>query len=310
LCNDLFKTKKDLDYHVDANHTEILMKKCHFCPLEFRERQVLYDHVFQKHSLAPILRATPCKYCGAKSDVDVLVELHNATCNAKLNGTAASSEEKIESTKHDTNPIVGLGYFVGYRPSQGKAEVEVKALQNSEKKNSSPSDEKNESSKNESNPNQEKVEMEVGALQNSEKKNKMNSDEKIIKDSSKKILRRRVGRSTKTSENISKSEPVQSKKKPPPNPEFILRSPNVTESKTETEIISKDAKFSAIAAYEKEKTASSKPATQTNIKQTMPKPKKGKSNDKSDSKIGLYFMPGQNCKYSVILLNCIFCAFA
>ena len=275
MCNELFKTKKDLDYHVDANHTEILMKKCHFCPMEFRERQVLYDHVFQKHSLAPILRATPCKYCGAKSDVDVLVELHNATCNAKLNGKAASSEEKIESTKQDTNPIsrVGLGYFVGYRPSQEKAEVEVKALQNSEKKNATPS-------KNETNPNQEKVEMEVRVLRNSENKNKIDSDEKIIEDSSKKILRRRVGRPKKTPENISKSEPER-------------KSQNVTESKTETENNSKDANFSAIAAFEEEKIASPKPAPQT---KNISRPKRGKSNDNSDSKIGLYFISGQNIK--------------
>ena len=277
MCNELFKTKKDLDYHVDANHTEILMKKCHFCPLEFRERQVLYEHVFQKHSLAPILRATPCKYCGAKSDVDVLVQLHNATCTPKLNGKqAAFSEEKIESTKKDTNPIVreGLGYFVGYRPSQEKAEVEVKALQKSEKKNATPSI-------NETNPNQEKVEMEVRVLRNSENKNKIDSDEKNIEDSSKKLLRRRVGRPTKTPENISKSEPER-------------KSQNVTESKTETENNSKDANFSAVAAFEEETIASPKPAPQT---KNISRPKRGKSNDTSDSNIGLYFISGHNYKY-------------
>ena len=275
MCNELFKTKKDLDYHVDANHTEILMKKCHFCPLEFRERQVLYEHVFQKHSLAPILRATPCKYCGAKSDVDVLVQLHNATCTPKLNGKqAAFSEEKIESTKTDTNPIVrkGLGYFVGYRPSHEN--TEVKALQQSEKKNATPS-------KNETNPNQEKVEMEVRVLRNSENKNKIDSDEKNIEDSSKKLLRRRVGRPTKTPENISKSEPER-------------KSQNVTESKTETENNSKDANFSAVAAFEEETIASPKPAPQT---KNISRPKRGKSNDKSDSNIGLYFISGHNYKY-------------
>ena len=275
MCNELFKTKKDLDYHVDANHTEILMKKCHFCPMEFRERQVLYDHVFQKHSLAPILRATPCKYCGAKSDVDVLVELHNATCTAKLNGKqAAFSEEKIESTKTDTNPIVrkGLGYFVGYRPSHEN--TEVKALQQSEKKNATPS-------KNETNPNQEKVEMEVRVLRNSENKNKIDSDEKNIEDSSKKILRRRVGRPTKTPENITKSE---SEKK----------SQNVTVSKTETKSNSKDENFSIITAFEEKTIASPKPAPQT---KNISRPKRGKSNDKSDSNIGLYFISGHNYKY-------------
>ena len=280
--------------------------------MEFRERQVLYDHVFQKHSLAPILKATPCKYCGAKSDVDVLVELHNATCIAKLNGKqAAFSEEKIESTKQDTNPIVreGLGYFVGYRPSQKKAEVEVKALQNSEKKNATPSKKDATSSKKdatpskkdatpskkdatpskkdatpskiETNPNQEKVEMEVRALRNSENKNKIDSDEKDIEDSSKTILRRRVGRPKKTPENISKSE-------------LERKSQNVTESKTETENNSKDANFSAIAAFEEEKIASPKPAPQT---KNISRPKRGKSNDKSDSNIGLYFISGQNCNY-------------
>ena len=305
MCNELFKTKKDLDYHVDANHTEILMKKCHFCPIEFRERQVLYEHVFQKHSLAPILRATPCKYCGAKSDVDVLVQLHNATCTPKLNGKqAAFSEEKIESTKKDTNPIVreGLGYFVGYRPSQEKAEVEVKALQKSEKKNATPSKKDATSSekdaipskkdaipskkdatpsKNETNPNQEKVEIEVRVLRNSENKNKIDSDEKNIEDSSKKLLRRRVGRPTKTPENISKSEPER-------------KSQNVTESKTKTENNSKDANFSAIAAFEEETIASPKPAPQT---KNISRPKRGKSNDTSDSNIGLYFISGHNYKY-------------
>ena len=305
MCNELFKTKKDLDYHVDANHTEILMKKCHFCPMIFRERQVLYEHVFQKHSLAPILRATQCKYCGAKSDVDVLVELHNATCTAKLNGKqAAFSEEKIESTKKDTNPKVreGLGYFVGYRPSQAKAGVEVKALQKSETKNAIPSkkdatpskkdaipSKKDDTSskkdptpsKNETNPNQEKVEMEVRVLRNSENKNKIDSDEKSLEDSSKKLLRRRVGRPTKTPENITKSE---SEKK----------SQNVTESKTETENNSKDANFSANAAFEEETISSPKPAPKT---KNISRPKRGKSNDKSDSNIGLYFISGHNYKY-------------
>ena len=275
----------------------------------FRERQVLYEHVFQKHSLAPILRATQCKYCGAKSDVDVLVELHNATCTAKLNGKqAAFSEEKIESTKKDTNPKVreGLGYFVGYRPSQAKAGVEVKALQKSETKNAIPSkkdatpskkdaipSKKDDTSskkdptpsKNETNPNQEKVEMEVRVLRNSENKNKIDSDEKSLEDSSKKLLRRRVGRPTKTPENISKSESER-------------KSQNVTESKTETENNSKDANFSAIAAFEEQKIASPKPAPQT---KNISRPKRGKSNDNSDSKIGLYFISGQKFKIRTVL---------
>lgn len=248
--------------------------------MEFRERQVLYDHVFQKHSLAPILRATPCKYCGAKSDVDVLVELHNATCNAKLNGTVASSEEKNESTKRETKPLVreGLGYFVGYRPRQKKAEVEVESLQNSEKKNATPS-------KNETNTNLEKAEMEVRAFRTSEDKDKKDSDEKMVKDSRKKILRRRVGRPTKTPpENISKSEP---ERKPQ----------DITESKTETENNAKDANFSAIAAFEEEKIASPKPAPQT---KNISRPKRG-TNDKSDTKIGLYFISGQSKIVSTVI---------
>ena len=279
--------------------------------MEFRERQVLYEHVFQKHSKAPILRATQCKYCGAKSDVDVLVELHNATCTAKLNGKqAAFSEEKIESTKKDTNPKVreGLGYFVGYRPSQAKAGVEVKALQKSETKNDIPSkkdatpskkdaipSKKDDTSskkdptpsKNETNPNQEKVEMEVRVLRNSENENKIDSDGKNMEDSSKKILRRRVGRPTKTPENITKSE---SEKK----------SQNVTESKTETKSNSKDENFSIITAFEEKTIASPKPAPQT---KNISRPKRGKSNDISDSNIGLYFISGHNYKYFTVILR-------
>merc|ERR1712156_8282 len=58
-------------------------KKCYFCEYETREREVLYDHIFHKHSMTPIIKATKCDYCLFKSEVTKINQFHHESCLAK-----------------------------------------------------------------------------------------------------------------------------------------------------------------------------------------------------------------------------------
>lgn len=62
-CDEIFHQKQAFDVHVDANHMEIIPKKCYFCPFLKRQRSEVEEHIFTKHSKVPVIEGVNCKYC-------------------------------------------------------------------------------------------------------------------------------------------------------------------------------------------------------------------------------------------------------
>ena len=62
-CEKVFPDKKAYELHWDQEHAEILMKKCRYCDFESRQRLTVEEHMFQKHSSKPHLKALICPKC-------------------------------------------------------------------------------------------------------------------------------------------------------------------------------------------------------------------------------------------------------
>jgi hypothetical protein len=72
------------EQHLDTFHTEILIKKCHFCDFSHRQREAVFHHVFLKHSKRPILEEIKCPRCldYRATSLD-LINFHLLNCLSK-----------------------------------------------------------------------------------------------------------------------------------------------------------------------------------------------------------------------------------
>ena len=104
-CKITFVSLEEYQKHIDAIHLEILIKKCYFCEFESRQRLLLHDHIFAKHSLKPLLPSRFCDYCSefraTSSDV---INFHVEKCPVKLK-MSDDDDKNFRILKNRSSPL-------------------------------------------------------------------------------------------------------------------------------------------------------------------------------------------------------------
>ena len=79
-------------------HSEILLKRCHFCGFESRQRSVVEEHTFQSHSKRPIIQAIQChKCCAFRATSEDLIKFHTSEdCMGKRLRVDSTSPTKMK----------------------------------------------------------------------------------------------------------------------------------------------------------------------------------------------------------------------
>ena len=99
-CDKTFPDKTAFDKHWDLEHSEILLKRCHFCGFESRQRSVVEEHIFQSHSKRPIIQAIQChKCCAFRATSEDLIKFHTIEdCTGKRLRVESTSPTKMKIT--------------------------------------------------------------------------------------------------------------------------------------------------------------------------------------------------------------------